>query len=95
MMRSEIDYWTDELVKEVTKLGYPAEFGQLLAANLGTEKTIRRLANYVRQNQPSSAEDIADEMLAICEDREHWRAKKEAEYYNQKVTEWYNRKKKE
>jgi hypothetical protein len=90
-MGNEIEYWTGVLVKEVTKLGYPAEFGQLLAANLGTEKAIRRLANYVANNQPGSAEDIADEMLAICDDRDHWREKKEAEYYNAKVTEWYNR----
>ena len=92
-MTNEVEYWTERLIKEVVLLGHPAEFGRLLAANLGSEKSIRRLALYVAHNQPASAEDIADEMLAICDERDAWRRKKEAEYYSQKVNAWYNRKK--
>ena len=33
------------------------------------------------------AEEIADEMLAIMEDRNRWIQKKEAEYYNAKYNE--------
>ncbi|WP_278747941.1 hypothetical protein [Acidaminococcus intestini] len=90
-MTNEVEYWTERLIKEVVLLGHPAEFGRLLAANLGSEKSIRRLALYVAHNQPASAEDIADEMLAICDERDAWRRKKEAEYYSQKVNAWYNR----
>lgn len=75
-MTNEVEYWTQRLIKEVVLLGHPAEFGHLLAANLGSEKSIRRLALYVAHNQPASAEDIADEMLAICDERDAWRRKK-------------------
>ena len=61
-MTNEVEYWTERLIKEVVLLGHPAEFGRLLAANLGSEKSIRRLALYVAHNQPASAEDIADEI---------------------------------
>ena len=30
----------DELIEVLVQMGYPAEFGQLLAAQLGTENTI-------------------------------------------------------
>lgn len=90
-MTNEVEYWTERLIKEVVLLGHPAEFGRLFAANLGSEKSIRRLALYVAHNQPASAEDIADEMLAICDERDAWGRKKEAEYYSQKVNAWYNR----
>ena len=43
-MTNEVEYWTERLIKEVVLLGHPAEFGRLLAANLGSEKsTISRL----------------------------------------------------
>ena len=92
MTAQSVKEWSDVLIGEVEKLGFPREFGALLAASLGTESTIRRLALYVAHNQPGSAEDIADEMLAIRDDRDHWQEKKQAEYYNRKVTEWQNRK---
>jgi hypothetical protein len=91
MSEDEKDYWTDVLIKELEKLGFPKEFGMVLAANLETEYGIRRLAVYVSKNQPTSAEEIADEMLAICDDRDIWRRKKESEYYNSKVNDWLNR----
>ena len=50
-MTNEVEYWTERLIKEVVLLGHPAEFGRLLAANLGSEKSIRRLALYVAHNQ--------------------------------------------
>ena len=37
-MTNEVEYWTERLIKEVVLLGHPAEFGRLLAANLGSEK---------------------------------------------------------
>jgi hypothetical protein len=90
LKRDEVQVCTDRLIKEIQKLGYPRELGVLLARQLGTPQTIQKLTSYVKYNHPGSPEDIVDEMLAICQDRDIWRARKEAEYYNSKVTEIYN-----
>lgn len=78
---------TEELIKQLVKMGYPAEFGTAIANNLRTEKTMSRMIRYLRNANPRSAEEIADEMLAIMEDRNRWIQKKEAEYYNAKYNE--------
>jgi len=72
----------EELADQIAEMGYPRSFGQLIAAQLGTESTMLRMLHYLSSVQPNSAEEIADEMLAICSDRDRWRKKKEAEYYN-------------
>ena len=66
-----------ELVSTIVRMGYPKEFGQVIARNLGSEKTMRRM----------NAE-IADEMLAIMSDRERWIQKKEAERANAAYNEY-------
>lgn len=76
-----------ELVRTIVTMGYPAEFGDAIATQLGTENTMQRMIGYLNRMQPQSAEEIADEMLAICDDRDRWRKKKEAEFYNQKYNE--------
>lgn len=76
-----------ELIDTIVNMGYPAEFGQTIAEQLGTEMTMNRMIGYLHRMQPQSAEEIADEMLAICDDRDRWRKKKEAEFYNQKYNE--------
>ena len=72
----------DELVYEITKLGYPSEFGSVIAKNLGSPKAIRRMSSYLRQVKPKKPEMIADEMLAIMSEVEAWKRKKEAEVSN-------------
>ena len=86
-----------ELVETVVRMGYPEEFGHAIVQNLRTEKTMSRMIGYLKQMsrmigylkhaKPRSAEEIADEMLAIMEDRKRWIQKKEAEYYNSKYNE--------
>lgn len=78
-------YW--ELVGTIVKMGYPEDFGKLIAKNLGSEKTMRRMTAYLRNAKPRSAEEIADEMLAIMGDRERWIKKKEAEQANARYNE--------
>ena len=73
-----------ELVETVVRMGYPEEFGHAIVQNLRTEKTMSRMIGYLKHAKPRSAEEIADEMLAIMEDRKRWIQKKEAEYYNSK-----------
>ncbi len=78
---------TEELIKQLVKMRYPAEFGAAIANNLRTENSMSRMIRYLRNANPRSAEEIADEMLAIMEDRNRWVQKKEAEYYNAKYNE--------
>ena len=80
-----------DLVRTIVRMGYPKEFGIVIADNLRTEKTMSRMIGYLNQENPRSANEIADEMLAIMEDRERWIQKKTAEYYNGKYNEllWY------
>lgn len=77
----------EQLIRTVVRMGYPEEFGMVIAENLRTEKTMFRMIGYLKSAKPSSPEEIADEMLAIMEERERWIQKKEAEYYNQKYNE--------
>ncbi len=87
------DGWKDayrELLQAVTRKGYPEEFGKAIAKNLGSEKMMRRMTSYLYSANPRSAEEIADEMLAIMSDRERWIQKKETEYYNSKYNELLN-----
>ena len=63
----------NRLARSLTKLGYPEEFADLLAGELGSPKGIERLASYVNLAKPRSPEMIIDEMLAIRSEIEAWR----------------------
>ena len=80
-----------ELEDAVVDLGYPEEFAQVLAHELGGEKSMRRMASYIRQAQPTSPEQIADEMLAIVSQRHTWVEQKISEHANASITAFYNR----
>lgn len=82
-----------EVIEAVEKLGYPGEFGAVIADSLGTELTMNRMLAYLRAASPGSAEEIADEMLAILSDRDRWQEKKINAYYNRKYNEylWFYR----
>ena len=69
----------DRLVAAVTGLGYSAELAELMARELGSPKAIDRMTSYIRQAHPRTEEMLVDEMLAIKEEIETWRRKKEAE----------------
>ena len=79
-----------ELVETIVRMGYPESFGESIAENLRTEKTMSRMIGYLRHAKPNSAEEIADEMLAIMEDRERWIQKKSAQFYNSRYNEILN-----
>lgn len=74
------------LIRVIKNMGYPEEFGELVAVELGTEKTMQRMISYLVQYQPKTMEEIVDEMLSIKEEFARYRRKKEAEYYNYKYT---------
>ena len=84
-----------KIEKEVSAMGYPPEFGTALAAGLGTalaaglgtERAMGKMLHYLTHADMPSMEEIADEMVAICDDRSFWREKKEAEFYQNKYNE--------
>ena len=69
----------ERLVTAVTGLGYSAELAELMARELGSPKAIDRMTSYIRQARPRTEEMLVDEMLAIKEEIDTWRRKKEAE----------------
>ena len=80
----------DELAAAVTSLGYPAEFADLLAKQLGSPKAIDRLTSYIYQAKPGSVEMIIDEMLAIRAEIEAWREKRESRDAQDGYSAWLN-----
>ena len=48
------------------------------------------MTSYLRNARPRSMEDIAEEMVAILEDRAHWIEKKQAEESNSRYNAWLN-----
>ena len=80
----------NDLARAVAALGYPEEFADLLAKQLGSPKAIDRLASYIRQANPDSMEMIIDEMLAIRAEIETWREKKENQEAQEGYTRWLN-----
>ena len=68
-----------DLCREVLSLGFPVEFGNLLAKELGSPRAISRMTAYLRCTKPHNVEMIVDEMLAISAEAKAWREKKESE----------------
>lgn len=80
----------NDLARTVAALGYPEEFADLLAKQLGSPKAIDRLASYIRQAHPDSMEMIIDEMLAIRAEIDAWRKKKENREAQEGYSRWLN-----
>ena len=76
----------NQLAAAVSSLGYPEEFADLLAKQLGSPRGIDRLTSYLYQAKPGTVEMIIDEMLAIRSDIDAWREKKE----NREALSGYN-----
>ena len=75
------------LARAAQRCGWPAEFGEALALYLGSVGAMERMAAYLAQ----AMEEAADEAVAIVEQRDAWIERKKGEYYNAKITEFYNR----
>ena len=93
MMYDNKNLWAETknaLVKDITALGFPAELGDMVAKNLGSPKAMERMRAYLNYVKPKTVELVVDEMLAICEEIEAWRKKKEAREANEKYNELLN-----
>ena len=77
-----------ELLHTAEGCGLPEEIGKLLAKNLQSERAMRRMISYLRNGHPRGVEDIADELLAIMEDRARWIDKKQSEEANMRYNAW-------
>ena len=72
----------DALVSIIVSLGFPAELGEMIARHLGSPKAIDRMTAYLQYERPEDDRIIADEMLAISDEIEAWREKKESRESN-------------
>jgi len=85
--------WKDayrRLLKAFTDRGYPEEFAEEVAKNLGSVNTMTRMTRYMYAVKGASVEDIADEMLAIAADRDRWVGKKKTEAANREINMYLN-----
>lgn len=80
----------NELAAAVSSLGYPEEFADLLARQLGSPRAIERMTSWLYQAHPRNMEMIVDEMLAICADAQAWREKKESQEAQASYSAWLN-----
>ncbi len=78
----------DRLARAVTALGFPRELADLLAGQLQSPRSIDRMTSWMEYVKPRSMEVIADELLAICSDRDAWRAKAEAREAQAAYSAW-------
>ena len=73
-----------QLYNYMNKMGYPKEFSDLITQNLNTDYTAKRMIGYLKSSVKVSAEEVADEMLAILSDRNRFIEKKLNEESNSK-----------
>ena len=81
----------EDLVAAVGAIGYPRDLADVLAGELRGEKSMRRMAAYLRAARPKSMEEIADELIAIVEQRDTWVKKKMTERAQSSFNEFMNR----
>jgi len=70
--------------------GLGEDFGKLIAQQLGSERALRRMISYLVNAKPRSMEEIADEVVAIMEDVNSWREKKQAQESSAVYNAWLN-----
>ena len=80
----------NDLVAALDRLGFPEEFGHMIASYLGSPKAIERMSAYLSYVKPKTEELIVDEMLAIRSDIDAWREKKASEEANARYNEILN-----
>ena len=80
----------NDLAAAVVSLGYPEEFADLLAKQLGSPKAIDRMTSWLHLACPRNIEMIVDEMLAISAEIDAWRSKKESQEAHAGYSAWLN-----
>ena len=81
----------DDLLGAVRELGYPEELAAALAAALGGEWSMRRMAGYLRGARPRSMEEIGDEVASILQERSRIVERKIGTRSQEQLNRFYNR----
>lgn len=89
--QAERDELARAVVREIERCGFPREFGYVVTRELGGPWSLTRMLGYLRGVRPTSADDIADELLAILADRDRIVRQQQAEQSNAALTAFYNR----
>ena len=89
--RNEWENARNNLVMNITNLGFPEELGDEIARQLGSPKAMERMRAYLYNVKPGSVELVVDEMLAIMSDIERWKDKKLSEEANAAYNDVLNR----
>ena len=79
------ELWDDacnELIAEITALGYPEQLGYEIANHIGSPKGIERMISYLRYVRPNKVEMVVDEMISIRSEIDAWRDKKASQQAN-------------
>lgn len=79
------ELWDDacnELIAEITALGYPEQLGYEIAKHIGSPKGIERMISYLRYVRPNKVEMVVDEMISIRSEIDAWRDKKASQQAN-------------
>lgn len=80
----------DALVKDMVALGFPEEFGIIIAKHLESPRAMRRMSAYLCQVKPQNEILIVDEMLSIRSEVDAWKDKKASEEANAAYNEMLN-----
>jgi len=67
MARTAMSY---EVSERLAELGFSEEFAYLVGTQMNTDFTARMMLGYLRDAQPKTMEEVADEMLGILELRD-------------------------
>lgn len=79
-----------DLLRAAAAVGLPEEVGKMIAKNLSSERGMRRMISYMENAHPRTMTEIADEMVAIMDDRAAWIRKKQSEEANSAYNAWLN-----
>jgi hypothetical protein len=79
------------LLDAVCRLGYPVELGEMLADELRGPWSMNRMTGYLLGERPHDMGQIADELLAITQQRDRIAEQKRSEHANASITAFYNR----
>ena len=82
----------DRLYALMTEKGYPEDFARLVAREMCTEYTIRRMYGYLAACPRLPLDQVADELLGIQAERDRLRDKHMAQHAQETINRMYREK---
>lgn len=87
----EKEFEQKRLIQVITEAGFPEEFGWVIARELGGVWSLSRMTAWIYQARPTTPEQIADELIAILDQRKTIVEKITTEQANAGWNEFLNR----